>query len=183
MRKKSVMDMNVWHICILGFVNAFGYILPTLYMLKRGKISVYEYLFKALYIDLIFTVVLSLCLLKRPDLMTFKTFIPLLIALFGLAFHDTIKLSTQKDGSLTFLLFQFTDILPAAEAPKAPTYESVYFYLFFIARLSKCFVCVASKLFLLKEQAYRKSLRIIKQSVIHKQEMQDQGGFIPKTFT
>ncbi len=165
MRKKSVMDMNVWHICILGFVNAFGYILPTLYMLKRGKISVYEYLFKALYVDLILTVILSLCLLKRPDLMTFKTFIPLLISLFGLAFHDTIQLSTQKDGTLTFLLFNFVDILPAATAPKAPTYDSVYFYLYLIARLSKCFVCVASKLFLLKEQAYRKSLRIIKHSV------------------
>ena len=90
MRKKSVMDMQVWQICILGFVNAFGYILPTLYMLKRGKISIFEYLFKALYVDLILTIVMSLCLLKRPDLMTYKTLIPVIIALFGLAFHDTI---------------------------------------------------------------------------------------------
>ncbi len=94
MRKKSVMDMQVWHLCVLGFINAFGYILPTLYMLKRGKISIFEYLFKALYVDLILTVVLSLCLLKRPDLQTPKIVIPIIIALFGLAFHDTIQTST-----------------------------------------------------------------------------------------
>ncbi len=94
MRKKSVMDMHVWHLCVLGFINAFGYILPTLYMLKRGKISIFEYLFKALYVDLILTVVLSLCLLKRPDLQTPKIVIPIVIALFGLAFHDTIQTST-----------------------------------------------------------------------------------------
>lgn len=94
MGKKSVMDMHVWHLCVLGFVNAFGYILPTLYMLKRGKISIFEYLFKALYVDLVLTVVLSLCLLKRPDLYTFKIAIPIMIAIFGLAFHDTIQMST-----------------------------------------------------------------------------------------
>jgi hypothetical protein len=97
MRKKSVMEMNIWHICILGFVNSFGYMLPTIYMLKRGKISVFEYLFKSLYIDLILTVFLSLTLLKRPDLMTLKIFIPIAIALFGLAFHDTISVSTTSD--------------------------------------------------------------------------------------
>jgi hypothetical protein len=107
MRKKSIMDMKISHLVILGFVNCFGYILPTLYMLKRGKISIFEYLFKSLYVDLIFTVILSLCLLKRPDLMTYKTFLPIIIALFGLAFHETVELSTQADSPLTFMKFEF----------------------------------------------------------------------------
>ncbi len=45
LRKKSVMDIKISHFVILGFVNAFGYILPTLFILRRGKISVFEYLF------------------------------------------------------------------------------------------------------------------------------------------
>jgi hypothetical protein len=45
LRKKSVMDIRISHLAILGFVNAFGYLLPTVFMLKRGVISVFEYLF------------------------------------------------------------------------------------------------------------------------------------------
>lgn len=52
--------------------------------------------------------------------------------------------------------------------------------MFLIARLSKCFVCVASKLFLLKEQAYRKALRIIEYQELRRWESQ---GLVPKTFT
>ena len=181
MRKKSVMEMNVWHVCILGFVNCFGYLLPTVYMLKRGKISVFEYLFKALYVDLILTVFLSLTLLKRPDLMTYKVLIPISIAFFGLAFHDTLSVGTQTDGTLKFLSFVFVDFLPTSQRNAAPTYESVYFYLFLIARASKCFVCVASKLFQLKEQAYRKALRVIKDSEVRKATVRE-AGFVPKAF-
>jgi hypothetical protein len=174
------MEMKIWHICVLGFVNSFGYLLPTVYMLKRGKISVFEYLFKSLYLDLIFTIFLSLTLLKRPDLMNYKILIPISIALFGLAFHDTISVSTLSNSDMNFLSFTFVDTLPSAQMNPAPTYSSVYFYLFLIARLSKCFVCVASKLFLLKEQAYRKALRVIKDSEVRKAS---QNGFVPKAFT
>ncbi len=45
MRKKSVLDIRISHLVVLGFVNAFGYILPTLFMLRRGAISIFEYLF------------------------------------------------------------------------------------------------------------------------------------------
>lgn len=41
--------------------------------------------------------------------------------------------------------------------------------MFFIARLSKCFVTVASKAFIFKEQAYRKALAAVKQATRKKQ--------------
>jgi len=88
-----------------------------------------------------------------------------------------------KDESLTFLGFTFVATLPASQANQAPAYDTVYFYLFLIARLSKCFVCVASKLFLLKEQARRKALRILMHSEIHKQEAAAVGNHTLKTFT
>jgi len=68
MRKKSLMDIRISHLVLLGFVNAFGYILPTLFMLRRGAISIFEYLFQSFYLDLFFTVGLSTLLLKRTEL-------------------------------------------------------------------------------------------------------------------
>lgn len=160
MRKKSVMDINIWHMVLLGFVNAFGYILPTLFMLKKGYMSIFEYLFRSLYVDLVFTTLLSLCLLGRKDLKTPKILIPILIAIFGYGFHETIYVSSQ--GTLSILSFTFTKSMPVGLRVLFPTYESKFFYLYFIARLSKCFVCVASKLFILKEQARRKALMLVK---------------------
>lgn len=52
-----------------------------------------------------------------------------------------------------------------------PSYEYRYFYMFFIARLSKCFVCVCSKLFILKEQARRKAMMLVKQTVLRQQAL------------
>lgn len=45
MRKKSILDINIWHLLILGFVNAFGYMLPTLYLFKKGAFNAFEFLF------------------------------------------------------------------------------------------------------------------------------------------
>lgn len=98
MRKKAVMDINVWHMLVLGFVNAFGYILPTLFMLKKGYIGIFEYLFMSLYVDLVFTSLLSLTLLGRRELRSWKMLIPVALAIFGFAFHETAYVTTQ--GSL-----------------------------------------------------------------------------------
>jgi len=162
LRKKSVMDINIWHTCILGFVNAFGYILPTIFMFKRGVISAFEYLFQSLFLDLFFTIVLSALLLKRTELQTFKILLPLALAVFGMGFHYTVYMGSESDTTLNILKFNFTAQRPAKLAVLTPSVESKYFYIFLITRLSKCFVCIGSKLFLLKEQAYRKALTVIK---------------------
>jgi hypothetical protein len=91
LRKKSVLDMKGGHLMVLGFVNAFGYLLPTLYMLRNNQITIFEYLFQSLYIDLVFTTVLSLVLLKRADLHSFKVLVPLLLCGLGIAFHYLAK--------------------------------------------------------------------------------------------
>ena len=168
MRKKSIMDIRISHVVILGFVNAFGYLLPTLFMLRRGFISVFEYLFQSFYLDLFFTVTLSFFLLKRTELLSLKILLPLAISVFGMAFHYTVYLDKESDDTLKILKFTFVDTLPKGSTILTPGVESKYFYVFLISRLSKCFVCVASKLFLLKEQAYRKSLMVIKAQELKK---------------
>lgn len=91
LRKKSILDMKAGHVIVLGFVNAFGYLLPTLYMLRKKQITIFEYLFQSLYIDLVFTTVLSLVLLKRSDLHSFKLLVPFLLCGVGMAFHYLAK--------------------------------------------------------------------------------------------
>lgn len=108
LRKKSVLDMKAGHLIVLGFVNAFGYLLPTLYMLRNGKITIFEYLFQSLYIDLVFTTVLSLVLLKRSDLHSFKVLVPVALCGTGMAFHylaatDSKKYSGSSISVLTFI--------------------------------------------------------------------------------
>jgi hypothetical protein len=112
LRKKSVLDLHIWHILILGFVNAFGYILPTLYIFKKDGMSVFEYLFQSLYVDLIFTILLSLVILKRAELHSPRIVIPIIICLFGLAFHQTVSMSTMTSGSIKLLSFSFSSSLP-----------------------------------------------------------------------
>ena len=168
MRKKSIMDIRISHVVILGFVNAFGYLLPTLFMLRRGFISVFEYLFQSFYLDLFFTVTLSFLLLRRTELHSLRVLLPLAISVFGMAFHYTVYLGKESDDTLKILKFTFVDTLPKGSTILTPGVESKYFYVFLISRLSKCFVCVASKLFLLKEQAYRKSLMVVKAQELKK---------------
>jgi len=107
-------------------------------------------------------------LLKRVELQTLKILLPLAIAVFGMAFHYTVYMGQEYDNTLKILRFVFIDQLPTAEKLSSPGVESKYFYIFLISRLSKCFVCVASKLFLLKEQAYRKGLMVIKTQELKK---------------
>lgn len=163
------MDLQIGHTLILGFVNAFGYILPTLFMLRRGAISIFEYLFQSFYLDLFFTVVLSALLLKRTELQTPKILLPLALSVFGMVFHYTVYMGKEADNTLNILRFAFVDKLPSTSSLKTPGLESKYFYVFLITRLSKCFVCVASKLFLLKEQAYRKGLLVFKYQELKRQ--------------
>jgi hypothetical protein len=154
LRKKALLDISVWHLCQLGFVNAFGYLLPTLYMLRKGQLSVFEYLFNALYLDLIFTIILSLIYLRRVELQTFKIILPLALCLFGLAFHETATFTTLPGSTSGILTVQFSPSL----ITKGSLYQSRYYYIYLVSRLSKCFVTVASKSYLLKEQASRKCL-------------------------
>jgi hypothetical protein len=107
MRKKSAMDMSALHLCVLAFVNSFGYMLPTLYMIKRGDIGVFEYLFRSFYVDLVFTAVLSLTLLKRSDLKTTKLLLPIALCIFGFAFHETAYVTAE--GTLSVLTFKFSE--------------------------------------------------------------------------
>ena len=79
-----------------------------------------------------------------------------------MAFHYTVYLGKEDDDTLKILKFVFVDTLPKTDKLLSPGVDKKYFYVFLISRLSKCFVCVASKLYLLKEQAYRKSLMVVK---------------------
>ena len=138
MRKKSIMDIRISHVVILGFVNAFGYLLPTLFMLRRGFISVFEYLFQSFYLDLFFTVTLSFFLLKRTELLSLKILLPLAISVFGMAFHYTVYLDKESDDTLKILKFTFVDTLPKGSTILTPGVESKYFYVFLISRLRMC---------------------------------------------
>jgi hypothetical protein len=57
----------------------------------------------------------------------------------------------EYDNTLKILRFIFVDTLPKGQTLVSPNVETKYFYIFLISRLSKCFVCVASKLYLFKE--------------------------------
>lgn len=41
----SFFGMKSINLLALGFVNGFGYLLPTLYLLLKTKITIYDYLF------------------------------------------------------------------------------------------------------------------------------------------
>ena len=109
------MDIQIWHIVILGFVNAFGYLLPTLYILKKGYMGVFEYLFQSIYIDLVFTSILSVSVLRRIEYETPKLILPIILCIFGVGFHYTAIATTS--GNLKFLSFTFTQSYSALTAP------------------------------------------------------------------
>ena len=103
--------------------------------------------------------------------MTIKVTFPIILCIFGLGFHDTASISNSSN--MNFLTVTF--------AASTPNYTSKFFYMFYISRLSKCFLCVASKAFLLKEQAYRKALKCVRASAMKKDEI-IRNGFKPKAF-
>lgn len=77
-----------------------------------NQISVFEYLFKALYLDLIFTVLLSLAFLRRLDIFSPKLVIPIGLCVFGLAFHETAYMGYLNNGT-NILTVNFASPLPA----------------------------------------------------------------------
>lgn len=182
LRNRSIIGIDIWHITVLGFVNAFGYWLPTLHMLKKGKMNVFEYLFQSFYLDLVFTIVFSLVFLRRAELHTFKLLKPIAIAIFGIGFHNTAYMK-NLGGSVLILNIEFSPIIPTLTnlIKITPEYSTNYFYIFLISRLSKCFVSVASKAFLLKEQAYRKTYKAYKNSLRKKIEIES-GSLTKKSF-
>lgn len=176
MRKKSLVDMHIFHLVVLGFVNAFGYILPTLFLLRTEVISAFEYLFQSLYIDLVFTVLLSLIFNKREELKTGKILLPIALAIFGLGLHNTgvVKKALYANSQIEVLTINFSTAVPSTL--QVPAYTSKYLYIFLIARLSKCFVCVASKAFTFKEMAYRKGLMVAKAATLKRLELTERTG-------
>lgn len=117
LRKKSIMDMHIFHVLVLGFVNAFGYMLPTLYMFKNSSITIFEYLFQSFYVDLVFTVIISLIMIRRPELHTFKVLLPIALSIFGMAFHYLVTVSQAKYAGSTLVLLKFNISVPARTVP------------------------------------------------------------------
>jgi hypothetical protein len=76
------------------------------------------------------------------------------------------------EAPLTILKFTFAATLPTADQLYTPNVDNKFFYVFLITRLSKCFVSVASKMYLLKEQAYRKALMVVKAQEMKKLDVQ-----------
>ena len=97
--KKSIIGLLSVHMLCLSFVNAFGYILPTLYLLYNQKMGILDYMVKSIFIDLISTIMFSIILLKRKRLCSFKIMIPIILALIGLIFHDHCSLIKIIDDS------------------------------------------------------------------------------------
>lgn len=85
-----------------------------------------------------------------------------------MGFHYTVYMGKEEDDTLNILKFVFVDTLPSTSKLLTPDVQSKYFYVFLISRLSKCFVNVASKLYLLKEQAYRKGLKVVRAQEVKK---------------
>ena len=62
---KSIFGISILKLFVLGFVNGFGYIMPTVYILQTGRMQIFDYMIKSIHLDLIFTIILAQALLQR----------------------------------------------------------------------------------------------------------------------
>ena len=97
----------MFHLVLLGFLNAFGFIMPSLYLLKTQKIAIFDYLLESLFLDIVFTLLFGLVLMRRSSLNTIKIIVPLLISLFGFSFHETVTVTNSSVQNI--LAFKFID--------------------------------------------------------------------------
>lgn len=83
--------------------------------------------------------------------MTFKVIGPIVLAIFTYIIIDYGLLEESDGSNIIMLNFNFDN----------DDFETKYFLIFLISRISKCFVTVAIKLYLIKNQASIKQWEIV----------------------
>ena len=149
-RHPVLSQMRVKHIFILGFVYALGYFVPTLLLIQEygnKDFFIQDMIVSNLAYDMIFTVVLSICLLNRRMLrvMRWRLVLPITLCLLAIYVSEHLEyvdreLQVNVTGREQYIL------------------KECYMYL--MSRFCFCFVNVASKLFMFKETAFQKAWSI-----------------------
>ena len=137
-------QMRIQHFFILGFVYSLGYFAPTIVLVQarsQEKGFMQSFVVANLSYDLVFTVVFSYFLLHRRMLMAMKhrLILPLILCLVSIYFSEHVGLFEQG---------------LVRESAGLQSYTSKERYMYVMSRICFCFVNVATKLFLFKEQAF-----------------------------
>ena len=95
-----INQMRIQHTFILGFVYSVGYFVPTLLLIQAyGKEANYlqEMIISNLSYDLIFTVIISYCLLHRKvlEIMRIRLILPIILCIISIYISEHVGVFEQ----------------------------------------------------------------------------------------